>query len=231
MNRYLVPLLLAFITGVDAETVSSTNIQYLYGSFDHVTGDRVDGKMETITLEHFGLWEYGDNFFFADASNARYLSGKRHTVYLEWAPRLALTRITGHPFSFGPVKETYLSAQLNQGDHYQATLYGIGADLAIPGFAVFGLNLYHKEDNFDTVTTQLTLNWLALGAAGPFSWRFEGFWDQTEDDTLAQPQLLLDLGAMTHLKPQSIYAGVEHYYYRTDAFTESTPQFLVKWFW
>jgi hypothetical protein len=222
---------LLFITAMMGSDFSRTNLQYLQGSgFDDIAGGYVvEDRMTTLTLEHYSTWGYGDNFFFVDNQNGDFdhFGGKtEYVTYMEWAPRLSLSKLSGASLQFGIVKDIYLSGQLNQGEGYRATLAGAGIDLALPFFAVFGVNVYHKEDNFDNTFIQTTLNWLL--PAGPVV--FEGFADFTEDDTLAQPQLLLDFRAFG-LAEDKLLAGIELYYYKTDDIDVSVPQVMVKWVW
>jgi nucleoside-specific outer membrane channel protein Tsx len=214
-----------------AADYSRTNLQYLSGSgFEEIAGGYVaDGGMTTLTLEHFSSWEYGDNFFFVDSQQGdfdHFGTKKEYVTYMEWAPRLSLAKISGKAVAFGPIRDFTLSAQLNQGENYRAVLAGVGVDLALPFFAVFSLNVYRKTDNFDTETTQTTLNWLL--PMGPVV--FEGFVDYTDEETLAQPQLLLDFTAFG-MAQDRLLAGVELYYYRTDAVAVAVPQLMLKWVW
>lgn len=225
---WIVPMLVMTLWSSE---FSRTNLQYLQGStFKEIAGGYVaDGRMTTLTLEHFSTWGYGDNFFFVDNQNGdfdHFGTKVEYITYMEWAPRLSLSRLSGLPFAWGIVTDCYLSGQLNRGEGYEATLAGIGVDLKLPFFSVFGVNVYHKEDNFDETYTQTTLNWLL--SAGPVV--FEGFADFTEDDTLAQPQLLLDFQAFGMVRDK-LLAGVEFYYYKNDDVEVSVPQVMVKWVW
>lgn len=231
MLKKLSYLVLFLPVVIMADNFSRTNLQYLQGSgFDDIAGGYVvEDRMTTLTLEHYSTWEYGDNFFFVDNQSGdfdHFGSELQYITYMEWAPRLSLSRLGGTSLQLGIVKDFYLSGQINQGEGYHATLAGAGVDLALPLFAVFGVNLYHKEDNFDNTFTQTTLNWLL--PVGPVV--FEGFADFTEEDTLAQPQLLFDFHAFG-LARDKLLAGVELYYYKTDDVEVSVPQVMVKWVW
>ncbi len=226
-------IILIFIAAMslNAADFSRTNLQLLQGSgFDDLAGGYVaDDRMTTLTLEHYSTWEYGDNFFFVDNQEGdfdHFGTKLEYITYMEWAPRLSLSKLSGTQLQFGIVKDLYLSGQINQGEGYHATLLGAGMDLELPFFAVFGLNVYQKEDNFDNSLTQTTINWLM--PLGPVV--FEGFVDITEDDTLAQPQLLLDFEAFG-LSRDRLLAGVELYYYKTDTVDVSVPQMMLKWVW
>lgn len=201
---------------------STTNIQYLYGNFEGETFlDTADGAKQTITAEHYRTFEYGDVFMFADyayANKGLQFTNKKNDLYGEIAPRLSFDKISGISTSTGILKETYASFQYNRGDKYHAWLYGIGCDLDLPGFSVFGVNLYRKHQNLGDHTYQLSLNYSA-----PLSdrWHFEGFTDWTTRDILSQNQLLFDLSQTLGIKEGKLEVGSEwHYYhentYRTD---------------
>ena len=210
---------------------SRTNLQYLSGDgFEEIAGGYVaDGQMKTLTLEHYSTWGYGDNFFFVDNQQGdfkQFGAKKEYVTYMEWAPRLSLSKLSGTTLHYGIVKDFYLSGQINQGEGYHAELAGVGVDLDIPFFAVFAVNAYHRTDNLDNALTQTTVNWvLPMGYVV-----FEGFVDYTEEEILAQPQLLLD-GNIAGLPTDRVLAGVELYYFRTDTVDVSVPQIMMKWVW
>lgn len=240
-----------------AEGFSSTDVQLLYGNNfnkDFVTGnDTTDGHMRTITLEHFGTWEKGDNFFFFDLTNGKFIDGNTEHFYGEWHPRVSLSKITGHKFSFGPVKDTYLAGEINWGDtptydptngftansdhrNFHADLEGIGFDLAVPGFENVGLNLYSRKDNFDKRRWQVSPFWGTHFNLGAARFEFSGFVDiagmDNGTDIMAQPQILLDVGKLAGTPKDRILAGVEWYWHKNPAFgRNSAPQAMVKWYW
>jgi len=248
MNRLIIGGLvgIALITSLNAESWSSTNIQYLYSSnFDKLIGGETvpDGKMETITIEHIGGWAYGTNFFFIDLTSANFASGKKHKLYTEWAPTLSLSKVSGADLSFTFIKDVSLAAELNQGDNFRATNIGIGFDLAIPGFNVFGANAFSRNDNFNNSTFQITLFWNSTFDIGPIPLVFEGFLDYYGTDfgteVVTQPRLLLD-GKVFGESMKTLQAGVELYYYKSsvdpgpfghDKINEAVPQAMIKWIW
>jgi nucleoside-specific outer membrane channel protein Tsx len=116
----------------------------------------------------------------------------------------------------GIFKETYAAFQYNRGDEYHAWLYGIGCDLALPGFSVFGFNLYRKHQNMGNHTYQLSLNYYA-----PLEnrWHFEGFTDWTTRDFLSQNQLLFDLSpTLKGIKEGKLEIGTEWHYYHENSY-------------
>jgi len=225
-----------------AETFSTTNIQLLYGSRFHdrfVGNTTTDGKMVTTTLEHFGTWGYGDNYFFVDftsgdfATFAGVSSGTRTHIYGEWSPRLSLSALSGHGFSIGPVKDVLLAGQINQsGDGFVAYLSGMSLDLVLPGFNFANLSFYARKDNFNRATWQSTGVWNLPITTGL---HLEGFLDLYGTDSrgtelFTQPQLLLDAGRLFGSN-NHLFVGAEWYYMRNKRMRSSVVQGMVKWAW
>jgi len=219
----------------------TTNFQLLQGwSFkDNLLGyDSPSGVMTTVTLNHFHTWAYGDNFAFADFTRLNSRAGYQSDLYGEWHPRLFLNKLLDSgkiPLlrNWGPAGE------INQGRGFYAYLGGLGLDLDIPGFAVAGLNLFYRYDNFALHTWQVSPFWTVPFALGPTSWVFTGFLDVTADrdrklDVMFQPELLLDLGTFAG-KPGKLHAGLEWYVHRYRNFvdgkdkTVSAPQAMIQW--
>jgi nucleoside-specific outer membrane channel protein Tsx len=220
-------LLVASIFLVSAlSAFSTTNIQYLYGSFEGPTFlDTTEGAKQTITAEHYRTFTYGDLFMFADYAYAHkglQFTDKKNDLYGEIAPRLSFDKISGISTSIGILKETYAAFQYNRGDKYHAWLYGIGCDLALPRFSVFGVNLYRKHQNIGDDTYQLSLNYSL-----PLSdrWHFEGFTDWTTEDILSQNQLLFDLSQTVGIKEGKLEVGTEWHYYHENSYHNDNDVF------
>ncbi len=198
---------------------STTNIQYLYGDFEGPTFlDTTNGAKQTVTVEHYRTFDYGNLFMFTDYAYAHkglQFTNKKNDLYGEISPRLSVDKITGFSTSTGILKETYAAFQYNCGDEYHAWLYGIGFDLAIPGFSVFGFNLYRKHQNMGEHTYQLSLNYYA-----PLNnrWHFEGFTDWTTNDFLSQNQLLYDFSQMGGIRAGKLEVGTEWHYYHENSY-------------
>jgi nucleoside-specific outer membrane channel protein Tsx len=212
-------LIISALLATSLSAFSTTNIQYLYGDFEGPTFlDTVKSSKQTLTAEHYRTFEYGDLFMFADytyASKGLRFSNNKNDLYGELSPRLSLDKIGGFSSSMGILKETYASFQYNRSDTYHAWLYGIGCDLALPGFSVFGVNLYRKHQNMGNHTYQLSLNYYA-----PLSnrWHFEGFADWTTRDFLTQNQLLFDLSPTLKIKEGKLEIGTEWHYYHENSY-------------
>jgi nucleoside-specific outer membrane channel protein Tsx len=231
--KYLYPLLAALSLEAAVFDFHTSNLQLLHSNdFDDGTYvfDTSDGDKSTLTLEHYHVWSYGDNFFFIDHTEGEHFSGDDHILYGEWAPRLHIGKMTGWDVPENPLlKALYLSGQFNGDENgYRAYLYGFGTDLSIKGFDVFSLNYYRKEQNIGDDTWQLSSNWLSHL---PHGFVFTGFLDWTEDDFLAQPQFLYDLSLNTY--GAQTLVGIEWHYYRDkrNSLTGNTPQvmLMLKW--
>lgn len=226
-----------------AENFSSTNIQLLYGSnfHDRFYGNNTsDGNMTTLTLEHFSTWAYGDNYFFADLTSGKFVdfggveTGSRSHIYVEWAPRISLSKLFNSDLQAGIFRDFYLAGQLNRdGLGFRAELIGLGTDLILPGFNVASLNIYARKDNFNKATWQATWVWsIPIGSY----LSFEGFLDLNGSDnsgivTNTQPQLLFDIGNLVAESPGNAMLGIEWYFHQNRHMTSSVPQAMAKWIW
>jgi nucleoside-specific outer membrane channel protein Tsx len=224
-----------------AQSFQYQNAQLLFGTrFDDpiVGSDPREGRMTTVTLEAGSVWRFGDNFFFVDLMRGDFQEGPagRHRVYAEWAPRLSLSRITGANLGFGPVGDILIAGGMDRGsDGFASNQIGVGTNLRIPGFTFLQLNVYRRDDVYNPPTYQITPVWgLPLGS-GRLQGVFTGFADFVGADgggldLMAQPQLLLDLGALAGTDAGRLQAGIEWYLHRVPDYTSSVPQVMVKFF-
>jgi nucleoside-specific outer membrane channel protein Tsx len=233
-------LLLIFISS-NLFSFSTTNIQYLYGTFDDnsYVYDTKDGGKSTITIENYTSFEYGDVFMFIDYAIAddrfKYHDEDKNEAYGEFSPRLSLSKLSSSDLSFSFVKDIYLAAQYNRGEDYTAYLYGIGSDLDILGFNVFGLNGYIKNQDIGENTLQLSANYTSKTIYNIF--HITGFTDWTEYDLLSQNQFLFEIAKP--FKTHNLYLGVEWHYYLQKKLDinfntrvrSSTFQAMIKYSW
>lgn len=229
---------------------ATTNLQLLQGFGFHdrnLGSDTTDGRMATLTLNHFSTWKHGDNFFFADLTSGDFKSGIDSTVYAEWHPRIFVNRLLGMKGNvLGAFKDLGAAFELNQGAGFYAVLAGIGGDLALPIPGVVGLNFFYRHDSVNAGplhlvndTWQASPFWTVSFDAGPVPVVFTGFVDvfATKDrkvlDVMAQPQLLVDVLAPFGGKKGTLLAGIEwyvhHYQLGDGSETASVPQALVQW--
>lgn len=246
LARSLAALSLALLIAPAAARAEfgTTNFQLLQGwTFDKNANDAnstSDEVLTTVTINHFSTWSLGDNFFFADLARGKF-GGSDSTgsaVYAEWHPRLFLDKVMGHGEGKGFVKNWGLAGEINQGADFYAYLGGLSADFAIPGFAVAGLSVFYRYDQYALHTWQVSPWWTVPFKLGPTDWVFTGFLDLTTNkdgdlDLMAQPELLLDVGKFAG-SPGKLHAGVEWYLHSFTDFlgqgqTVSAPQAMIQW--
>jgi nucleoside-specific outer membrane channel protein Tsx len=212
----------------------TSNIQILRGN-QYELGEK---DRSIVTLEHANVWKYGDNYGFIDFIKP---DGADYTYYLELAPRLSLSKITGKDISFGIVKDiliasTYEKAK-NRGPQY---LIGPGVDLDIPTFKFFKVNGYmHDSTNLDGQTWQVTVAWnnrfrmMGVGTLAEGFADFQGKEDTSHPNQLIVPRLLFDIGEVLDIGDDKLWMGMEYQYWHNkfglNGKTESVPQLQMKW--
>ncbi|HEY6099246.1 MAG TPA: ion channel protein Tsx [Anaeromyxobacter sp.] len=249
-----VALAAALLPGAAHAQFATTNVQLLDGwSFhDELLGyDTRDGRMATITLNHFSTWKYGDNFAFFDLYSGKFASGIDATLYAEWHPRVFVNRLLGMQGNvLGVFKDFGAAFEVNQANGFYAYLAGLGGDLALPIPGVVGLNVYYRHDSVQVPTPggvllirhdtwQVSPFWTVRFGIGNVPFVLAGFVDVfgTNDgktvDVMAQPQLLVDVLAPLGGPKGTLHAGVEwylhHYQLGTANQLVSAPQALVQW--
>ncbi|WP_371185337.1 outer membrane protein OmpK [Thalassotalea maritima] len=204
----------------------------------------------TVTLEHASGHNWGDLFFFADRLD--YKQDANHDgakeTYSELSPRFSLSYLTGSELKYGVISDVYVSTTWehstfvsngfnNTFDNY---LVGFGADIAVPGFAYFNVNVYQANNELVDNDQQLTVVWGLPFSVENADFMFDGYidWSSAEEthasDFHFNPQLRMDVGKFFGV-PKKFEAGVEYSYW-VNKFgldfpgldTESTFSFMVK---
>jgi len=238
--------LVALAPAARAGGFSTTNVQLLQGyNFDDALGNYDDGRLTTLTLNHFSTWEHGDSFFFADLTRGRMSDEDATGAYAEWHPRLFLNGLLDQKEPIGGIIRNWgLAGEVNQGNNFYAYLGGVGFDFAVPPGWVLGLNLFYRYDKFADHQWQISPYWTVPFAVGPVPLLFTGFIDVNGtkdgagDDAVeiwAQPELLVDVLAVAGGPKGKLHAGVEWFIHRgygfgeTEATVTSAPQIMVQW--
>ncbi|MFT7005110.1 MAG: nucleoside-specific outer membrane channel protein Tsx, partial [Sulfurimonas sp.] len=184
---------------------------------------------------------YGDVFGFVDYAVAddkfKYHTDDKANTYVEIHPRLNLSAITSTDLSFSFVKQLYLAYEYNDdvGETYTANLFGIGSDLDVYGFDVFGLNIFRKVQNIGEDTYQFSPYYKTKTLGNIF--HITGFIDWTEYDFTSQNQFLFDMKDV--LKVENLFIGAEWHYYKQKStsanyYTDvesNTLQAMIKYSW
>jgi nucleoside-specific outer membrane channel protein Tsx len=227
--KRLVSLLICSLTLLAAQVAEAqvvyqggSNVQLLYGR-DLLQS----GQLATITVEHFGDYSALEQFGFADLANDASLAAP--TLYLEWYPKVSLSRATGRAVGLGPVSDVLLSGGINVlfGGTEDFFVYTAGPafKFRIPGQGLFQLETYYYKQHGGEYrgTYQITPSWdIPLPVTERVRLRFRGFMDFIGDrgpgsaQYLTQPQLHIDLGNFWD-KPDKVYLGSEWRYWQNVA--------------
>lgn len=263
MNRtvILAALLAAALAPASARAdFATTNIQGLVGWNFHdpsVGSDVTGGEMSTITVNHFDDWKYGDNFFFVDMMQGDFTDGVKSHLYGEYHPRLFLNRVLGKKEpALGILQDWGLAGEVNLGNGFQAYMGGLGLQFVAPKFWVLGLNVYYRYAEFQLPspvgpvsydhTWQVSPFWTIPFSIGKVPFLFTGFLDadgiKNPDNTqgwelMTQPELLVDLLALTGGPKGKLYVGVEWYLHYATSNKDlgapndlvSSPQAMIQW--
>jgi len=124
-----------------------------------------------LELEGGGRSGFLDMYYFFDVNEIFGWGSHKDEAgdfFTKIKPRFSLDAITRKDLSIGPVKEWYLASQyrgFNGGEYYYA---GLGTDLKIPGFDVFGLCLWpqflrnRQGADMEYTGLQISLNWYTV---------------------------------------------------------------------
>lgn len=171
-----------------------------------------------LRIEHADAWTYGDNYFFFDINEA---DTPGTNVYGEVVPRLSLGKLSGRKLQWGPIRDLLLTGAINAGTNFRAYLYGGSADLAVPGFAYFQLNVYRRDDKaLPGGTWQVTPVWMLPLPVPGTQLHLQGFVDiagaegYSERNLVAYTRLWLDLGHYWGA-PGRLEAGAEYIYWNS----------------
>ncbi len=176
-------------------------------------------------------------------------------IYAEGYASLSLSKLTGHAWSWGIIKDVNLTAGINYGYksypdygvNPRVLLPGITIDLNVPGFTFLNIDVlgYIDRGKFDgrdnsrnAETYQIAPAWALPFSIGNAKFSFEGYANITgshgncHHNVLTQPQLRWDVG--NHYgKPDKLMVGVEYQYwhnkYGIEGLHDSLPQFLAVW--
>ncbi|GAB3528449.1 outer membrane protein OmpK [Pontibacter brevis] len=195
-----------------------SNVQLLYGRSLNQPAD-----LATITVEHFGSYGALEQFVFGDLFNDVSLASPN--LYMEWYPKVSLSRATGKEVRLGPISDVLLSGGINVlfGGTEDFFVYTAGPafKFRILGSGLLQLETYYYKQHGEEYdgTYQITPSWdVNLPVSEKVKLRFRGFMDFIGDrgpgstQYLTQPQLFLDLGN-TWGKPGKVFLGSEWRYW------------------
>ena len=215
---------------------TTTNVQALWGDRYELGPE----QRQIATVEHANRWRFGDFYGFVDTTLT-----DDATAYAELSPRVSLSQ-TGllEPdaglLASGAIKDLFVATTLELGRAgTRRYLYGLGADLAVPGFDYLKVNAYQRNDPSRSGRSgQVTISWASSFQIGNATLVIEGFADfvgsegTSSASQLVVPRVLLDIGSITRLPERRMFGGIEWQYWHNkfgrDGVTESVPQLQLK---
>lgn len=227
-----------------AEDYSLTNVQIFYtgdAKTDVGTGTGTsDKKLAVFRFEHYGTWQYGDNYINLDYFRGKDLGGTgagsfggdtRDATFFVYVPRVSLKKTFGWGGGNGFVKDIYLAGRLELASYgdFHAENIGVSFDLAVPGTAFFEQDFYTRYTNFDDGREWLSRTlWLAPFKLGSLGAHYDGLvliksTDAAGTDVFTQQDFLLDV-----VQRGVVQAGVRLEYHHSDDYTRFSPYLMLK---
>ncbi len=206
----LVFLSLAFSTNLEAKVKwSDYRLTYLKGN-NYLIGDN---EREVWTFEYAAGTDWGDAFMFFDRLTS---ADGTTSTYGEFSPRIKLKSFDGF------VKNVYFAPSVEMGPQNNY-LWGVGTDLAIPGFNFFQFNVYLRDNGVGENSMQTTLAWaIPLGplmydgfidfATGVDQTGTDGTRFKSSDQMNFTSQLKYDIGPFLNLQ-NKLYVGIEYVFW------------------
>jgi nucleoside-specific outer membrane channel protein Tsx len=228
---------------------SDAFIGYTYGTQYKEPGDPDAVKKNIFVLSYVGGYKYGVNFFTLDMlqsdtknpaiGNAKSGSNSRgaQEVYVVYDTTFSLTKLSGSPVKFGPVRDVGIQAGFDfnsKNDAFGAGLVkligGPKLEFDVPGLLTLGL-FYYKEYNNNGIVGKKVDFAAAPRLATVWSFDFnagtpavfkgwatytgskgkDGFGGETKPETWLDTAVLFDVGALGG-KPKWLYAGPGYQY-------------------
>ncbi len=201
------------------EQLWSDNSLALWRGTDFKLGDN---NRTVLTFEHVSGHSWGDIFMFTDRVESD--NGDKET-YWEVSPRLSISKVFDIELKSGIFNDLLITTTTEIATNDTNYLYGPAIDLDIPGFAVFQLNFYRRNNENQKDNWQLTPVWVVPFSVGGLDLSYEGFadWSSGSEDVHAvlnvTSELKLDIGAFFGT-PKTFYAGIKYIFIESKFGTE-----------
>ncbi|MFY0639861.1 MAG: hypothetical protein JXR16_02365 [Bermanella sp.] len=220
-------------TSVQAEQYwADTSLSLLQGS-DY---EFIDDDVTTLTVEHVSGHSWGGLFLFSD----RLVSGDFKETYSEVSPKFTLMKMDGFVSNINAAF-TYENSSNSTGFSQDNYLYGVGADLNVPGLNFASATLYYaanKSTFGSNNDMQITLTYgYSMGEFnidGFVDYSFENSEDNgfvNVDNIHINPQITYNVGPLLGTA-NKIKVGIEYSYwdnqFGVDGQDQSAVSLLLK---
>lgn len=252
--RAVLPLIAAAAavpTAFAAEVFQNTDVVFGYSSkakSDPVFGTGTsDEHVKSLRIEHFGVHNFGDNYFFVDTFDGKQVGGPasgsfgvdtKRQYQLVWNARASLSKISGEKISFGIVDDISLFYRMERASYanYAANMIGPSFNLKLPGFSWFQTSFLFNKQTFTGATsddkkghlfwhTYAILPFDVGGAKvtfAPLIWvNFAKGGVGTE--TYVEPDLWVKLG------DSPVDLGFRALYHHYKNYSRTTPTLMARW--
>ncbi|WP_454740115.1 outer membrane protein OmpK [Cupriavidus necator] len=239
---------------------STTSFEYRRGNTFNDNGSTGGPKFskDLFEVENVTGSSWGRTYFFLLMEKTPKEAERSAGMYSEGDVYLSLSKLSGTPFSFGPVKDMNVQVGYNYGaknssfgPNAAVVTYGVGFELDVPKFTYFNFDVvaYRDQGTYSgfgggdlcgrhATTYQLTPSWKAPFTVGNLKFVFDGYMDiigahgTCKQQILTEAQIKLDVGDFWG-KPGNVYMGVEYQYWKnkfgSKASTERVPQLVLHW--
>ena len=232
MKKTLLTLAAASALSVSAQAEqfwADNSVSVLHGTGYHALFGDDDQEFTTVTLEHVSGHSWGGLFYFMD----HHAGTDNNSTYFEISPKYTVAKMEG------AVSAVNLAYTMESGGDTTNHLFGLGADLKIPGMdfsSVTFFQAYNEDGDFPVDDdNQITLTYGAsfgdIIVDGYIDYSFGS--DSNEDNIHVNPQITYNLAPTLGLK-NKFKVGVEYSYWGSDQYgvdgagPQSAVSLLVK---
>lgn len=231
------------VGGAQAAEWSDAYIGYAYGTKYKEPGSPEDVQKHILTLQYVGGYKWGTNFFNVDMlksdenNTANNSPRGAQEVYVTYNNTLSLSKATGSPYKYGPIRDVGLQGGVDfnsKNDAFGAGLVkligGPKVEFDVPGLLTLGLFIYKEWNNnsiagqdvdFDAAPRLATVWSFDFNAGLPAVFKGwgtytgakgkDGFGGDTHPETWLEAALVWDIGAAAG-SPKTFYAGLGYQY-------------------
>lgn len=238
MKKTLLTLAVASAFSISAQAEqfwSDNSISVLQGSDYEFNKENEESNLTTMTLEHASGHSWGGVFAFVD----RHVAGDFQETYAEVSPSFKLAKMDGVVSSINAAF-TYESGSTTGGVTQDNYLYGVGADLKIPGMDFASATVYYVANrvgtDFGTTASndkQITLTYGVSSGNLALDGYIDYSFDNNEDDGAFNvdsfhfnPQITYNLGPALGTS-NKVKLGVEYSYWDNQFGQEALDQNAV----